>query len=175
MDKTENNFAGKKTCCFTGHRPGAFPWTGREDPRFLKFMEALEKEIDIAIEQGVTHFICGNALGVDTWAAELVIKKKQSNPGLTLEIAVPFTGHNDCNAEVTAVQAASDLVHVVSSATNMAAAYHERNRYMVDSSDTLIAVYDYRSNQKGGTLNTLNYAKKQKKTVSQICWMDFLE
>ena len=36
---------------------------------------------------------------------------------------------------------------------------HERNRFMADNSDVLIAVYD--GSEKGGTAYTVNYAKKK--------------
>lgn len=32
-------------------------------------MEALGQAIDEAIRKGAAHFICGNAVGVDNWAA----------------------------------------------------------------------------------------------------------
>ena len=65
------------TCCFTGHR--YFSWgnnTGH--PQHKTLLAKLEKAIDLAFAKGATHFICGNAIGVDTWAAELVLKKEKS-------------------------------------------------------------------------------------------------
>ena len=65
-------------CCFTGHR--YFPWSDNIDhPRYRALLAELEKAIDLALAKGATHFICGNAVGVDTWAAELVLKKKREN------------------------------------------------------------------------------------------------
>lgn len=64
------------TCCFTGHRH--FPWgDDTESPHWKDLLAGLENAIDWALVEGVTHFICGNAVGVDTWAAEMVLQKKK--------------------------------------------------------------------------------------------------
>lgn len=49
-----------------------------------------------------------------------------------------------------------------------------RDRYMVDNSGRIIAVYDERSNLKSGTYRTLSYAKERDIEIKQIHWMDFL-
>ena len=65
------------TCCFTGHRH--FPWgDDTESPHRKDLLAGLENALDRALTGGVTHFICGNAVGADTWAAEMVLKKKKS-------------------------------------------------------------------------------------------------
>ena len=48
-----------------------------------------------------------------------------------------------------------------------------RDRYMIDNSDRIIAVYDERSNIKSGTYRALMYAKEKAVEVRQINWMDF--
>ena len=79
------------TCCFTGHR--YFPWKDNtEHPQHKALLAKLERSIDLALAKGAAHFICGNAIGVDTWAAELVLKKKRAYPQIFLEIALPFAG-----------------------------------------------------------------------------------
>ena len=82
-------------------------------------MASLEHAIDEAIRKGAAHFICGNAVGVDTWAAQLVLKKKELNPGIVLEIALPFEGHNDHIPLCRAIQKKADIVHVVSRSGRM--------------------------------------------------------
>ena len=60
--------------CFTGHRPKAFPWgTDKTDPRCQILFSRLEDTIDDLIAKGCNHFIAGNALGIDTWASQIVI------------------------------------------------------------------------------------------------------
>ena len=66
------------TCCFTGHRH--FPWgDDTESPHRKDLLAGLENAVDLALVEGVTHFICGNAVGVDTWAAEMVLQKKSAS------------------------------------------------------------------------------------------------
>ena len=79
------------TCCFTGHRQFSFD---ENSTRQKAMLAALERQIDYAISKGATHFICGNAIGADTWAAQILLKKKNKNPQITLEIALPFSAHN---------------------------------------------------------------------------------
>ncbi len=153
------------TCCFTGHRH--FPWDGQHaQPRQADLLRRLEEAIDSVLSQGATHFICGNAVGVDTWAAEMVLKKKKAYPGIFLEIALPFAGHNTDEPACQAVQGQADLVHVVGTAKNRKTAFFERNHYMVDHSDFLIAVY-MESHPRSGTAKTMEYAKKQ--GLKMIC------
>ena len=57
-----------KKCAFTGHRPQSLPFGFNEsDERCIALKQTLRAEIIRLIEQeGVTHFISGMALGVDT-------------------------------------------------------------------------------------------------------------
>ena len=153
-------------CCFTGHRH--FDWDdGKYELHYKDLLSKLEQAIDFAIEKGVTHFICGNAVGVDTWAAELVLKKKEAYPEIFLEIAIPFLDHNADIEDCQNVQKRADLVHVVSKAKDRKSAFNERNRYMVDKSDMLIGVYSP-SHLRGGTMKTIEYAEKKGLFVIKI-------
>ena len=75
-----------KACCFTGHRPEKC--IGSED--VIRTM--LLKEIQNAICDGYNTFITGMATGVDTWAAEEVLKIKEEKHEIKLVCAVPFKG-----------------------------------------------------------------------------------
>ena len=46
----------------------------------------------------------------------------------------------------------------------------KRNRFLVDTSQYILAVYD---GQRGGTMSTINYAKKKKRTIIIINPTDF--
>lgn len=63
-----------KTCCFTGSRPKNLPWQVETDPRCENLKQRLKIEIIKAIEDGYRHFICGMALGIDTYAAHIVLR-----------------------------------------------------------------------------------------------------
>ena len=87
-----------KTVCFTGHRPDKLGGYEPNNPVAVWVREQLREAISRAIARGVTGFISGGALGVDQWAAEIVIdikaeRKKRSIHGwgsIELVIARPF-------------------------------------------------------------------------------------
>jgi len=80
-----------KTYVFTGHRLQHLPFGMNEnDERCVRLKEILKEEIINLIEaENVTHFITGMALGVDLYAAEIVLDLKARYPNITLESAIP--------------------------------------------------------------------------------------
>ena len=77
----------KHRCCFTGHRPEKLSISERE------VKTALQKEIRLAIADGINVFIVGMAPGVDIWAAEVILelREKEELP-LKLIAASPHPG-----------------------------------------------------------------------------------
>ena len=154
----------EETCCFTGHRPEKLPWSNNEsDARCLKLKARLRDAVEIAYAEGKRHFICGMARGCDFYFAEIVLSLRSRFPDVTLEAAIPCT-----------VQSASwsafhrerwqRLVASCDRETVLQEKYtpdcmHRRNRYMVDNSSLVIAVYD---GSNGGTRRTLEYAIREK-------------
>ena len=150
---------GEKTCCATGHRDVP---VGKE--QYVE--EALRKEVLAAIAAGYTRFISGFADGVDLTFAAIVAAEKKQNSCLQLEAALPY--RNRINAKSPLFQellACCDRVYVQSEKSNRQC-YHERNRYMVLSSDRVIAVYDGRST--GGTFYTIRFAQANEKEIRII-------
>ena len=85
------------------------------------------------------------------------------NPDVTIEAAVPFAGQADRwpaadQARRLALLDQCDLETVVQH-TYTPGCMGRRNRYMVDRSSLLLAVYD--GTPRGGTMNTLAYAMRQ--------------
>jgi uncharacterized phage-like protein YoqJ len=122
-----------------------------------------------AMEKGVTHFISGMALGVDQICAEVVLELKARHPEITLECAFP--------CETQAVRWSESqreryyrIAEQCDKETMLQHHYdkdcmQKRNRYMVDSSDIIIAVWN---GKPSGTGNTVRYAQEQEKTVIVI-------
>ena len=153
-----------QTCCFTGHRPDKLPWGTREwDPRCLLLKQRLEASLERAYSAGFRHFICGMARGCDLYFAEAALALRDRHPGVTVEGARPCESQADswpegerrryqsildrCDYE-TLVQHHYDRFCMM-----------RRNRYMVDRSARVIAVYD--GIPKGGTAQTLAYALRR--------------
>lgn len=159
--------------CFTGHRPEAFPWgADKDNPKCKILFNRLEDAIDDLIAKGCTHFIAGNALGIDTWASQIVLEKKKTNPNLILEIAQPYEGHNARRKEIKTILEKADLVHPVSTKERRNDAYLDCNKYMVDKSDFVVAIFDDFDPHTGGTWHTLDYAMRKGKIVIKIHWRD---
>ena len=150
---------GENTCCVTGLRDVP---VGKE--QYVE--EALRKEVLAAIAAGYSRFISGFADVVNLTFAAIVAAEKKQNSCLQLEAALPY--RNRINAKSPLFQellACCDRVYVQSEKSNRQC-YHERNRYMVLSSDRVIAVYDGRST--GGTFYTIRFAQANEKEIRII-------
>lgn len=160
-----------KSCAFTGHRPQNLPFGYREtDERCFALKETLRTQIIRFIEEeGVTHFISGMALGVDMYAAEIVLGLKETYPNLTLEAAIPCQTQPNrwspaMRKRYEAILARCDKETLLQ-ATYTPGCMERRNRYMVDHADFLIAVWDGTSS---GTGSTVRYARHQEKPILVI-------
>ena len=151
------------TCCFTGHRPAKLPWGYDErDPRCLALKRGMVQELERLYRKGYRHFISGMALGCDLYFAEAVLELKESYPAVTLEAALPFPGQaNRWSASNRArwekILAACDLETVVQDHYDRWCMLR-RDRYMVDRSAVVLAVFD---DTPGGTKYTLDYAAQK--------------
>ncbi len=151
-------------CCFTGHRPEKLPWgTSEADPRCKSLKQKLRDALSAAYDEGMRHFICGMARGCDFYFAEAVLALRAEKPGVTLEAAVPCPTQADGwppadQARWRALLDACDVETIVQN-NYTPGCMLRRNRYMVDHSALIIAVYNGTS---GGTRRTLEYALRQK-------------
>lgn len=157
-----------KTCCFTGHRPKNLPFGyDEDDKRCIKLKNIIQNEIENLItKNNAEHFITGMALGIDLICAEIVLELKKKYPHITLESAIPcetqavkwsekqrnryFRIAEKCDKE-TLIQHHYDKECI-----------QKRNRYMVDSSGFVLAVWN---GNPSGTGNTVRYAKEKGKKI----------
>lgn len=142
-------------CCFTGHRPEKL-----EQPETV-IVEALEKEIRTAIADGFQTFISGMARGVDLWAAEIVLAFRDEGAAVRLICASPYYGFENrwswnWQERYRRVMERADLVRFICPAYSRDC-FQRRNKWMVDHSARVIAVYN---GQPGGTRNTVEYAQR---------------
>ena len=160
----------KSTICFTGHRPQSFGGFDETIPEIRFVKDELRSVIEKAVKKGFTKFISGGALGVDQWAAEIVIELKKNNPNLKLTIARPFPSQDGNWIEVSKMRyqrilSSADDVVDVSEDPFTAEKMQIRNQWMVDNSSVVIAVWNGKS---GGTGNCMKYARKKGKAVYRI-------
>lgn len=158
-----------KTVCFTGHRPNK--WGYNENTPIIQSIKIkLASEIKNLILEGYTTFISGGALGVDQWAAEIVLMAKKRRTELKLIIVRPFPSqdaiwNNESKNRFKGILEASDEVIDVSPDPYEASKMQIRNVYMVDKSSVVIAVWD---GSHGGTGNCVKYAYKKLKKIIVI-------
>lgn len=152
-----------RTCCFTGHRPTKLPWGFDEnDPRCAALKERIFDVAEALYTGGITHFICGMAQGCDMFFCEEIIKLRDEHPAITLEAAIPCESQAERWPErerrrYFRLLAQCDSVNLVQKEYSRECMI-KRNKYMVDNSSVLIAVYDGAS---GGTMQTVRYAQKR--------------
>lgn len=152
------------TVCFTGHRPQNLPWKFNEDSKQYKsvWAETLDK-IESAIQKGYNTFICGMALGFDLMCAEIVLYLKDEYPEIKLYGVIPCKDQNkfwknDEKVRYNEILTQLDGVKCIYDTYIGKKCMLERNRYMIDNSSLVIALFD---GKQGGTKQTIDYAKSQ--------------
>ena len=146
-----------KTCMFTGHRPQSLPFKFDEsDERCKKLKILLSSIIRAQIENGVTHFLSGMALGIDCYAAEIVLELRKEYPAVTLEAVIPCANQSSkWNGQQ--VMRYNKILAQCDNKTILQQEYTpycmaKRNRYMVDHSDYVIAVWNGKNSGTGATV-----------------------
>lgn len=144
------------TVCFSGHRT-------LYDPQ-AEIESRLEKAVREQIANGAERFICGGAVGIDTIAAQTVLRLKTEFAQVRLMLALPCPP----NAQTKKFNAEQkkkyfDILEQADEVNILSESYTQgcmmvRNRFMVDNSTILIC---YLRVDKGGTYYTVNYARKQ--------------
>lgn len=152
------------TACFTGHRSQKLPWQFNEEDKRCKAMKTtLRAEIENAIQRGYKTFLCGMALGFDMVCAETVLDLKKQYADIRMIGALP------CRAQDIKWQERDRerYKRLLNQLDGIRCAYDEyigtkcmleRNRFMVNNSSLVIALYNGLS---GGTKSTIDYARKQ--------------
>ena len=154
----EDSFEGKQynTAMITGHR-----WCSQN------YRREMERLIMMAVNQGVKHFFCGMALGIDQLAAEVLIYHK-----LKWTAVLPCT---DQHAKWKPRQQ-SHYRKLLTEATKIVCLYPKysegvmqaRNLWMIKRSDICLAVFSGDPHgHGGGTATTFNMAKRHNLLIYQ--------
>lgn len=162
------------TACFTGHRPQHLPF--REgSAKFAELISDLEYEIlELFSLKGVNTFITGMALGVDTYAARIIIKMKDRGSDIRLVCAIPCTdqssrwSRSEREEYRYILSRADEVVFLQDEYTP--GCMQRRNEFMVNNSSYVIAVWNGNS---GGTCNTAKYAMRTQKTLIRLNPLDY--
>lgn len=150
------NYQQPLTVAFTGHRPIKLsPTQQQEVQHWLKhsIFEPLHTYVDV--------WVCGGALGVDSWASDLVIEYKGY-----LHLELPFQNmeryweYEDHKRLQSHRQYAKEHGHLEDNVVKYygSRTYFDRDKRMVDKCDILIAVLNNDTSE--GTKITVDYATK---------------
>ena len=159
-----------KTCAFTGYRPSKMPWGYDEtDARCVEFRFRLREALEYLIGQGYTDFMSGGALGFDQMAARIVLSLREKYPWIRLIMVIPFDGQADKWSReqrgrwLEIIEESDRVIHISHSYDK--GVFFQRNHYMVENADLLLAAFD---GQPGGTAGTVAYAKRHGVRVVRI-------
>lgn len=159
------------TACFTGHRPKYLESYNPRSPKNNAMLLELRKIIIDHIEnKDVSIFITGMALGIDMWAARIVLALRGKYPHLQLVAAIPCKNQEKkwlkhSQDEWQSIIDKCDHVHYVSEEEYTPWCMNIRNEWMVNNSDYVIGVHD---GSKGGTFNCIEYARRQGKEITRL-------
>lgn len=158
-----------KVCCFTGPRLHKLNFrNGEEGAECTNLKNKILKETETAYNRGCREFICGMAEGSDVFFAEAVITLKQKYKDIILHTVLPYNHNGEDRSEeekirFTNIIEQADIKECLKD-TYSRGCFYERNRYMVDKSDLIIAVYS----SSGGTAYTIKYAVNCEKSIRLI-------
>jgi uncharacterized phage-like protein YoqJ len=148
-----------KVACFTGHRPDVLGGYDKEAPKNVEVRNFLREHVQRLKGDGYTTFISGGALGVDQWAADVVLE----DPELELVVALPFKDYgNNWPPESQVILkdqcSKAKRIHIVCEGDYSPHKNHLRNQWMVDNCNLVIAVWN--GFPKGGTASCVRYAQR---------------
>jgi uncharacterized phage-like protein YoqJ len=147
-----------KCCGFTGHRK--IPESQIENIRCR-----IRGEILLAIIDGYTHVLSGDAFGADLEFVRIILKVKEIMPHITLEAVLPYIERNDENDTVQELIKKCDKISIISEKDNKNH-YFLRNSYLVEKSSRIIAVFN--GNKRSGTSQTVRLASENKLDIKLI-------
>jgi len=157
---------------FTGHRPNKLGGYDDNSPKRIALRQHIEETLQRAVvKYGTTYqiiVISGGALGVDQDAARVAYKMN-----IPFIVAQPCKNHEskwpkESQIKYNKMLELAHKVVLVSDGTYPelgAKCMQDRNIWMVDHCDALIAVWDGTS---GGTANCVQYAQKVGKPIVHI-------
>ncbi|MEE0946993.1 MAG: SLOG family protein [Acutalibacteraceae bacterium] len=150
------------TCCFTGHR--AIP---EDDLDRLKL--ELNDTLVSLIENGISYFRAGGALGFDTICAQTVLSLKKIYPHIKLTLVLPCLNQTakwqqeDKDVYEDIKSKADEVVYT--SEHYFRGCMQVRNRALVDESSVAVC---YLTQINGGTAYTVKYAQKNGLTIVNL-------
>lgn len=150
----------QKICAFSGHR---------KIESTEEFQTKVKIEILKLIDNGVTVFLNGGALGFDMLCAKTVIELREIFKDIKLHLLLPCRDQSDRWSSFNRrmyeeILEKSNGIYYVSEKYEPGC-MQKRNRILVDNCDCLLT---YLAKSSGGTYYTVKYAEKTGKQIINI-------
>ena len=151
------------TCCFTGHR----------DISAMSFRELADRVdplLQRLIKNGYKYFVCGGAIGFDTFAATYICSLKKRGFAIKLVLMLPCRDQTakwsnyDKMLYESILQNADEVIWLADK--YYAGCMQKRNRAMVDASSACICYLN--SLEHSGTRQTVEYAMREGLAVANV-------
>lgn len=161
-----------RTIAFSGHRPQDLGGFDERNPLNVWVKQALAKCITQCMEKfGTKEWISGGALGVDQWAAEIVLWLKNDGHEVKLIIMKPFRSQHikwNEQSQERFLRICDNADEIIECSVDPYAPWKMqfRNKEMCKKSDMSIVVWN--GNDHGGTSNYVKNAIRSKKPILRI-------
>lgn len=154
------------TCCFTGHRDTS-------NVTYQQLLDRLEPLAMSLINNGYRYFVCGGALGFDTFAATYILSLKKRGFPVQLILMLPCYNQGakwqDSDRWVLDyhIKNADEVIYV-SETDYYNGCMQKRNRAMVDASTACICyLCEY---GHSGTRQTVEYARSKNLAIVNVAY-----
>lgn len=138
----------------TGYKQHELGIFDQKHPGIHYIKKALQREIESQIETGLEWVIISGQLGVEIWAAEVVMELQMEYPHLKYAVITPFLEQEKNWNEANQLKYEEILMHADYVAAVTKRPYEgpwqftAKNKFLIQNSDGLLIVYD---EEKGGT------------------------
>ncbi|MFI3259256.1 MAG: SLOG family protein [Rikenellaceae bacterium] len=149
-------------------------FTGHRDYNYKEHEQRLNTLLVELVESAkceVVNFYSGMAKGFDIEAAMSVLLLREEYPNVRLHAVIPYTGQANGFDEVErakyeVIKETADSCVVLSKEYHTGT-FHQRNDYLVDKSEIVVAYYN--GEPKGGTHYTVRRARKRGRKLYNLC------
>lgn len=151
------------TCCFTGHRDISAC-------SYQELANRVEPLLQRLIKNGYEYFVCGGAIGFDTFAATYICSLKKRGESVKLVLMLPCRDQTAKWSDYDKMVYDS-LLGYADEVIWLADKYYSgcmqnRNRAMVDASSACICYLN--SLEHSGTRHTVEYAMRQGLAIANV-------
>ncbi|TSB47006.1 DUF1273 domain-containing protein [Alkalicoccobacillus porphyridii] len=137
-----------RSVLITGYKPHELGVFDKEHPGIKYIKKAIEYRLIPLIEEGTEWFVISGQLGVELWAAEVVLELKSTYSHIKLAVLPPFLNQEDQWKEASQQQyrLALEQADLVKPITNRVyespAQLRQKNDFLITKSDALLVLYD---------------------------------